>query len=386
MTTIIVMHDDQEIDTLDFPREMTTISLGRRPTNDVHLADRSVSGNHARLDITAEAITLEDLSSTNGTYLNGRPVQRSVIGPDDEVLVGKVQLQITPARQDAAGVADASNGANPVVAHADDDGVAASADESMLPGDPDAEDDELDESMRAALAMYGDDEPPAAAASTPSDRQDRDDEDDIDFSEDARLFAQGTGATAGGEDASASFAGAEAASMAAAGGDTAVDTHSLSARAKVALGREPAARSHLHAVPHAEGCADTALATPARRSESSDARRGRNHPIDELPIVPTHELDGPRPRSRGAVIEIKNGAKSGQILPIDKPVTTLGRPGIQIAAIMRKPDGYFLMHIESDDSVDRPTLNADLIGDEPVLLHSGDELNVAGIDVEFMLS
>ena len=99
-----------------------------------------------------------------------------------------------------------------------------------------------------------------------------------------------------------------------------------------------------------------------------------------------HELDSPATPSRGAVIEIKNGAKSGQILPIDKPVTTLGRPGIQIAAIMRKPDGYFLMHIESDDSVDRPTLNRDAIGDEPVLLHSGDELNVAGIDVEFMLS
>ncbi len=98
------------------------------------------------------------------------------------------------------------------------------------------------------------------------------------------------------------------------------------------------------------------------------------------------ELDSTPVNSKGAVIEIKNGAKSGQILPIDKPVTTLGRPGIQIAAIMRKPDGYFLMHIESDESVERPTLNRDAIGDEPVLLHSGDELNVAGIDVEFMLS
>lgn len=103
-------------------------------------------------------------------------------------------------------------------------------------------------------------------------------------------------------------------------------------------------------------------------------------------LAPMHELDSSPATSKGAVIEIKNGAKSGQILPIDKPVTTLGRPGIQIAAIMRKPDGYFLMHIESDDSVDRPTLNRDAIGDEPVLLHSGDELNVAGIDVEFMLS
>ena len=115
-----------------------------------------------------------------------------------------------------------------------------------------------------------------------------------------------------------------------------------------------------------------------------DGLDAKSLPDDDAP--PMHELDSASSTSKGAVIEIKNGAKSGQILPIDKPVTTLGRPGIQIAAIMRKPDGYFLMHIESDDSVDRPTLNQDAIGDEPVLLHSGDELNVAGIDVEFMLS
>jgi len=99
-----------------------------------------------------------------------------------------------------------------------------------------------------------------------------------------------------------------------------------------------------------------------------------------------HSAANPVAKPSGAVIEIQNGAKSGQVLPIDKPVTTLGRPGIQIAAIMRKPDGYFLMHIESDDSVEMPTLNRDAIGDDPVMLQSGDRLNVAGIDVEFSLA
>lgn len=139
--------------------------------------------------------------------------------------------------------------------------------------------------------------------------------------------------------------------------------------------------------------ADEALGSHAAPRHRPQPISGENaHPLDglETPTAhrPTHELDVERTvnPSQGAVIEIKNGAKSGQILPIDKPVTTLGRPGIQIAAIMRKPDGYFLMHIESDDSVDRPTLNLDSIGDEPVMLHSGDRLNVAGIDVEFMLS
>jgi len=374
MTTIIVMHDDQEIDTLDFPQEMTSISLGRRPTNDVHLSDRSVSGNHARLDITADSVTIEDLSSTNGTYLNGRPVQRSVIGPDDELLVGKVQLQVRGIVRDAVAVAadepaqvasTPAPEAEPVI-----DAVARPAADPALER-ADDDDDDLDASMRAALALYSEDEEPVPASPVAV----HDEDDDIDFSEDARLFAQSSEPVAEQADASASFV--------AAGDDPANDSMSLSARAKVALGREPAARAHLHAVPAAGRDGDTAVALRPDPGASSAAGV---HPLDEGPIVPTHELDGPRARSRGAVIEIKNGAKSGQILPIDKPVTTLGRPGIQIAAIMRKPDGYFLMHIESDDSVDRPTLNADLIGDEPVLLHSGDELNVAGIDVEFMLS
>ena len=101
----------------------------------------------------------------------------------------------------------------------------------------------------------------------------------------------------------------------------------------------------------------------------------------------SHILDHTEsPETAGAVIEIKNGAKSGQVLPIDKPVTTLGRPGIQIAAIMKKPEGYFLMHIESENTDDRPRLNDSMIGDDPVMLNSGDSLKVAGIDVEFMLS
>ena len=193
----------------------------------------------------------------------------------------------------------------------------------------------------------------------------------------------------------------------------AADDVSLSDKAKAALGRSPVERgdgerAHLQAVVplrrDAEPVADEGAATDvvAEHGASSDPARaparprpvapahGSGHPLDgledELAKQPMHDLDSDRATSRGAVIEIKNGAKSGQILPIDKPVTTLGRPGIQIAAIMRKPDGYFLMHIESDDSIERPTLNRDSIGDEPVLLHSGDELNVAGIDVEFMLS
>jgi len=185
------------------------------------------------------------------------------------------------------------------------------------------------------------------------------DADEMSFDEDARLFAQPPVETAPSSDAS----NEDSVHISADSSDTQDDqSHPLDGVKQSGNGIAAAAG------------AMAGMATSVRSS----------HDDDDAP--PMHELDSPSSTSNGAVIEIKNGAKSGQILPIDKPVTTLGRPGIQIAAIMRKPDGYFLMHIESDDSVDRPTLNRDAIGDEPVLLHSGDELNVAGIDVEFMLS
>ena len=144
---------------------------------------------------------------------------------------------------------------------------------------------------------------------------------------------------------------------------------SLSDRAKVALGR-----------PNATANQAASQATNQATNQSAKPKSRVNIDNDSDDLAARRKA-----KSNGATIEIKNGAKSGQLIPIDKPVTTLGRPGIQIAAIMRKPDGYFLMHIESNDSVDRPTLNNDFIGDEPMLLHPGDELNVAGINVEFDL-
>ncbi len=173
-----------------------------------------------------------------------------------------------------------------------------------------------------------------------------------------------------------------------------VETHSASAEQPAEEERVPAKANTAR---HSETNTNNISPMGAIKSGHKDRQNAEPpHPLDGLENVvipnisadelPMHDLDSPASLSKGAVIEIKNGAKSGQILPIDKPVTTLGRPGIQIAAIMRKPDGYFLMHIESDDNVNLPTLNKDAIGDEPVMLHSGDELTVAGIDVEFMLS
>ena len=444
MTTILVLHDEQTVDEFEFDADVRTVTIGRRPSNDVCIQDRSVSGTHARLSVREDGTWLEDLGSTNGTWLDGDAVTEQRLEDGDEVLLGKVRLRVhvlDPWREDDAPAAPASEAVPPVVRRAPDAVGGAPAVDGVhdaLQSDPDDEDsfveqslrvadddDDLDESMRRALELYGgdDDDDDEESEPVPTARAPAFDVDDDepDFAEDARLFAQ----PVPHDDALAlePEPGLDVETVEADGDDSG----SLSDRAKAALGRQPAPRPRLRAVDSppvpsrvdveplaadarapaagtasngrsassgtaraagagARGAANGARTAAPARDEARPRPERRALATDDESPAPTHELDRPSARSRGAVIQIKNGAKSGQILPIDKPVTTLGRPGIQIAAIMRKPDGYFLMHIESDDAVDRPTLNADSIGDEPVLLHSGDELNVAGIDVEFMLS
>lgn len=358
MTTIIVTHEDNEVDEFEFGVDTQTIGIGRRSTNDVCIPNLSVSGMHARVTLGEDGAWIEDLNSTNGTYINGRLISRQHLNDNDEIIIGKTRVtylasvaSLEPAIADANPVqeavatpARAAEESNRQTADALSDGF--DADDSY--GDFSNVDDSFE------------DEPPMS------------------LTDKAKLAL---GRPAGTKPRLKAVAGSlSAATAAGAAMQRSVDAD------------ESASDNHEPSEPSFDTSANTIGETV-----NADPHLTNDHPLDGIDRMPTAdeiaefndkpaiELDSPSV-NHTAVIEIKNGAKSGQILPIDKPVTTLGRPGIQIAAIMRKPDGYFVMHIESDDSVSRPTLNNDAIGDEPVLLHSGDELNVAGIDVEFMLS
>ncbi|MEE9320562.1 MAG: FHA domain-containing protein [Granulosicoccus sp.] len=332
MTTIIVLNEGNEIDEFEFEPAQSVIEIGRRTNNDVCIPDLSVSGLHARINFDNGDAWIEDLHSTNGSYINGRLISRQRLNNGDEIVLGKVLVRF----QQTQSTLDTSNTAPDVIA---DTAYASETDKDSSVATVSPANVESHHSSENKQPVIDDDRLPEA---------DNDVDDD--------------------------------------------EPMTLSQRAKVALGRVPASAESSDQI--AATISDVNGVTNARipeihRAGVEPTPRSTEplHPLEGVEHQqPMHDLDSSQAASRGAVIEIKNGAKSGQILPIDKPVTTLGRPGIQIAAIMRKPDGYFLMHIESDDSVDRPTLNQDSIGDEPVMLHSGDELNVAGIDVEFMLS
>jgi predicted component of type VI protein secretion system len=76
-------------------REFTAdsgLTIGRLPDNVVVVDNPAVSGRHARVVREGDQVVLEDLSSTNGTFVNGRAVTRHVLQHGDEVLVGKHEL------------------------------------------------------------------------------------------------------------------------------------------------------------------------------------------------------------------------------------------------------------------------------------------------------
>ncbi len=82
-----------------------------------------------------------------------------------------------------------------------------------------------------------------------------------------------------------------------------------------------------------------------------------------------------------AAIKVMSGAAAGREVNLVKVVTTIGKPGVAVAAITKSPQGFVVSHVEG---LDRPTLNGALIGTEPVRLKNGDLLELAGTQMQFV--
>lgn len=67
------------------------ITVGRSPENAIQIDDPSVSGRHARLEMVDGEYHLKDLESTNGTRVNGQPIQSILLRQGDRIRVGKVE-------------------------------------------------------------------------------------------------------------------------------------------------------------------------------------------------------------------------------------------------------------------------------------------------------
>jgi pSer/pThr/pTyr-binding forkhead associated (FHA) protein len=87
------------------PLAKNTIIIGRAPNADVRLTDRSVSNEHARILNGSTGFEIEDLSSTNGTYVGPRKVMRSRLKNGDRVRIGSVEFAFLVDRESDATIA-----------------------------------------------------------------------------------------------------------------------------------------------------------------------------------------------------------------------------------------------------------------------------------------
>jgi pSer/pThr/pTyr-binding forkhead associated (FHA) protein len=81
-----------------------------------------------------------------------------------------------------------------------------------------------------------------------------------------------------------------------------------------------------------------------------------------------------------AAVQILTGPNTGKELELVKNLTTLGKPGVQVAVLTRRPHGYFITHVEG---ANHPMVNGTPLGDQPHQLNDHDVIELAGVKMEF---
>ncbi|MEY4760546.1 MAG: hypothetical protein RLZZ200_402 [Pseudomonadota bacterium] len=98
------------------------------------------------------------------------------------------------------------------------------------------------------------------------------------------------------------------------------------------------------------------------------------------PVATTPSLPRPPPAAK---LQVLSGAFAGREMDLTKTLTTVGRPGIQVAAISRRSDGYYVVLVESASPADFPLVNGTSIGPQAKRLQNNDVIQVAGVKMGF---
>jgi len=95
------------------------------------------------------------------------------------------------------------------------------------------------------------------------------------------------------------------------------------------------------------------------------------------PVAPSKPATAPQ-----AALQLLSGANAGKELDLTKPLTTLGKPGVQVAVITRRPQGFFITHVEGASF---PVVNGKVLDAQAHSLNDHDVIELAGIKMEFFL-
>jgi FHA domain len=229
MGKLVVSLDGVVIKEVQITKDKTT--LGRRPYNDIVIDNLAVSGEHAVLQMVGADVFIEDLNSTNGTYINGKAVKKQLLSHNDTVEVGKYKIKYLV-------------------------------------------------------------------------------EEAVDY-EKTMIVRPGSNALGAGQ--------------------------------APAMSRPPSGFT--------------------------------GNPVVGAPAVATAQS------AQSALIKVLNGVAAGREVVLSKVVTTVGKPGVQVASITRRPTGYNLAHVEGTI---RPNVNGVALVGDSMPLRNGDVIELAGTQMQFI--
>jgi hypothetical protein len=119
--------------------------------------------------------------------------------------------------------------------------------------------------------------------------------------------------------------------------------------------------------------------TPASTSQAMPTSASQSMPA----MGASQPVSASQPFAAGgkvAAIQILSGASAGKEMELTKALTTLGRPGVQVAVITKRPQGYFITHVEGANF---PILNGKLLDAQAHPLNDHDIVELAGVKMEF---
>lgn len=90
------------------------VTLGRRPYNDIVIDHLAVSGEHALVQLLGSETFIEDLNSTNGTYINGKTVKKQLLKNGDVIEIGKYRIQYVDEAGAAGSLSSVVSGAGTI--------------------------------------------------------------------------------------------------------------------------------------------------------------------------------------------------------------------------------------------------------------------------------
>ena len=131
--------------------------------------------------------------------------------------------------------------------------------------------------------------------------------------------------------------------------------------------------------------------TPSANSDGGELMRTQTNALN--PSVTTEAKNTPAAKpaaaaaqpaaaqtQQAAAVQILNGPNAGKELELVKSLTTLGKPGVQVAVLARRPHGFFITHVEGAKF---PFVNGESTGEHPHQLNDHDIIELAGVKMEF---